>query len=143
VLQFHTSAFLHLEMWADIIDLLGLTVLLSYDVAFLKTVLDIILKFPKLQRTSALKANLLKKLVEFYRTMHGPMMPETLDTLEGADASIFMKTFSEWRGKSVPKSGIKVCILYLTQGATGEPWIYAGSTSEEVRVESVSAGILH
>jgi hypothetical protein len=121
-----------LDMWGEIIDLLGLTILLSYDVPFLKPILKLVMSFHRLQRIDMITTTLQQKVAVFYRTMHGPMLPERLDTLKGPDAAIFLKVFSNWSGGPIPESGINVCIFYLTLGTHSEPWIYAASAAEQI-----------
>jgi hypothetical protein len=131
MLHFTPSAFSRLDFWGGVIDLAGLTVLLSYDVRFLNPVLSIVTQVRHIQRIKKLTTTLLQKINSFYRTMNGPMMPERLDTLVAPDAAIFLKVFPNWKSGPVPASGIGVFIVNLGVGVNNLPSIYAANAKED------------
>src|ERR1700693_799622 len=65
MLHFSPSAFSRLDFWGGVIDLAGLTVLLSYDVRFLNPVLIIVTRVRHIQRIKTLTTTLLQKINSF------------------------------------------------------------------------------
>jgi len=122
-----------LDLWGELIDLLGLTVLLSYDVRALKPLLNVLMRFRQPQRIQTLISRLHPKIVDFMKSFPPAMVPNRLETLRGKDALAFLNMLPNWqRGQNAPES-LDVCAVSLDPLYTrGEPWIYAGQASSKL-----------
>jgi|HubBroStandDraft_6_1064221.scaffolds.fasta_scaffold578095_2 hypothetical protein len=110
----------HLDFWGSFIDLVGLVVLLSYDVPFLQNVL---LRLPTLRRRHDFLNELKTRskpsadLAESFQTF-------AMKTLTGSDVPSFMRLYPDRdRRSAVPKS-LSIFAHYENRLRFPDPWIY-------------------
>jgi hypothetical protein len=123
---------MRIDFWGELIDLLGLAVLLSYDVRSLKSLLSFLMQFRQPQRIQSLMSRLNPKIVDFMKSFPPAMVPQRLETLQGKDALAFLNILPNWRrDQSVPES-LDVCVVSFDPLYTrGEPWVYASQARSE------------
>lgn len=113
----------HLDFWGSLIDLIGLVILLSYDVPFLQGVL---MGLPSLKKRHSTLLDLKTRsaptsnLAEWFQTLN--MM-----TLNGAEVAPFMALFPD-RDRSIrtPQS-VFVLAYFANRLRNPEPWIFPSS----------------
>jgi hypothetical protein len=109
-----------LDFWGSLIDLIGLVVLLSYDVWFLQAVL---MRWPPFERRHTLLLKLkadsapTDDLGEQFRTVQ-------VKTLIGADVTLFMRLYPDRDQKQAMPVTIDVFARYGNRMRNPEPWIY-------------------
>jgi hypothetical protein len=105
-----------------------LTVLVSYDVQFLKPVLRLVMRLPNVQRANKLISRLHSGNVAFLQSFPPVMAPSRLETLRGAEAAVFVKLFPNWeRGRATPESVDACAVFFDPYLLRGDSWIYASS----------------
>ena len=114
-----------LDLWGEVLDLLGLTVLLSNDLRWLKGLHNCLTRLPYLGlgRHQQLLTKLQKGLKKFEEEHMGNDMPMLIETLKEEDAANFSKLFAGWdRSKVIPET-VYACAVYLKRDRPEVPAI--------------------
>lgn len=119
---------LRLDFWGSLIELIGLVILLSFDVPFLQRLL---MRWPSLERRHnllvELKADSLAatNLGEWFQTFHKK-------TLMGADIAPFMRLFPDRDQKQKMPQSLGVFAHYDNRRRFPNPWIYPSVDQEGI-----------
>jgi len=117
-----------LDFYGSVLELLGLTILLSYDVPFLQPQL---MRVPRLRRRHQALIRLKVDHGRFDESRHTMYVPERTMRLEKEDAGAFLALYPDWRsGKEAPGP----IFLYAVHGnpaQSNEPWIFPSNEQEE------------
>ena len=117
---------LRLDFWGSLVDLVGLVILLSYDVWFLQPIL---MQWPPLDRRHALLLKLKADSAptddpsEQFRTVH-------VKSLKGADVAPFMRLYPDRDQKQTIPTSIDVFARYGNRVRNPDPWIYPSLDGE-------------
>jgi hypothetical protein len=116
---------LRLDFWGSLVDLIGLVILLSYDVWFLQPIL---MRWPSLARRRAL---LLKLKAQSMPTddMSEQFRTFLVETLTGRDVALFMRLYPD-RGQLQKPTSVEVFTRFGNRIRNPEPWIYPSAGGE-------------
>ncbi len=131
VLENACSLLSRLDLWGEVLDLMGLTILLSNDVRWLKGLHNCLTRLPYLSlgRHQCLLGKLQKGLKKFEEQHMGNDMPMLIETLEGTDADTFSKLFAGWGRRNVVPETVYACAVYLNRDRPEVPaMIYPSDT---------------
>src|ERR1700693_1715164 len=112
---------LRLEFYGSAVGILGLVILLSYDVPYLQPHL---LRLPALRRRRQLLLRLKEKHASLDTEVTTMYVPKRALTVKGTDASWFLRLYPDWlRGRPAPNS-ISVFVVHGNPLHAQEPWVY-------------------
>jgi hypothetical protein len=115
-----------LDFWADLVDVLGLAVLVSWDVEFLKPLRSILLHLPSVRRRAQLMSRLHQKTVSFIQSFPNALHAERLETLNGVEIVDFLRCFPNWQRNRATPEAVDVCAVNFDPNLQSvKTWIYA------------------
>jgi len=121
--------FLHrLDFYGSLLDLLGLTILLSYDVPFLQPGL---LRMPPLRKRREALAKLQAGHGKFDESKHTVYVPERALRIEGSDAAAFLALYPDWRRAPRVPPFITLYAVHGNPAQSSEPWIFPSDEEDE------------
>ncbi len=120
--------FYRLDFYGSVLELLGLTILLSYDVPFLQPVL---LSMPALRRRRRSLERLRAEQGRFDASRHTQFVPERALRIEGRDAATFLALYPDWRRARKAPQFITLYAVHGNPGLSNEPWIFPSDEQDE------------
>ncbi len=112
---------LRMEFYGSWVGIVGLVILLSYDVPYLQPQL---LRVPALRRRRQLLLGLKEKHGSPDTAQTVMYVPQRALTVEGVDAANFLQLYPDWpRRRAAPKS-ISVFVVHGDPLHLQEPWVY-------------------
>jgi len=120
-----------MDLWGELLDLFGLTVLLSNDLRSLKGLHNCLTRLPYLGlgRHQQLLAKLREGVKGFEERSLGNDMPIPIEALKGTDAVTFSKLFAGWDPHKTRPETVYACAVYLNRDRPEVPaMVYPSDT---------------
>jgi hypothetical protein len=118
-----------LDFWGELIDILGLAVLLSHDVSWLGWLHELFMLTPRLQRLTRLGLEIHKGTVQFIKSFPASLGEERLATLHATDAATFVRLFPDRKKVPLPEDVDAIAINLAPNVQDVSVWIYAAEVS--------------
>src|SRR5712692_4479856 len=112
---------LRMEFYGSAVGIVGLVILLSYDVPYLQPQL---LRLPALRRRRELLLRLKAERGSFDAARTAMYVPERALTVEGSDAGGFLELYPDWPGRRAAPKSISVFVVHGNPLLSQEPWVY-------------------
>jgi hypothetical protein len=112
---------LRLEFYGSAVGILGLVILLSYDVPYLQPQL---LRLPALRRRRQLLLRLKEKHASLDTEVTTMYVPKQALIVRGSDAANFLALYPDWPRRRVAPSSISIFVVHGNPLQAQEPWIY-------------------
>ena len=137
----HVPTFLsRLEFWVTLLDLLGLAVLMSQDVEFLKFIYTFTAQLPPLKRWQVIEGRVQTAIKKFVYA--SPAIQETLllETFRAEDAKVLISLFPIKRSPTMPDE-VDLCACFVGMSFASMEimvWLANKGTFEPILVSAIS-----